>query len=51
MALLEVNDLNVSFLSDGRLLPAVSDVSFSVEDGETSAATLAPHRSLRGTDE
>ena len=37
MALLEVNDLNVSFLSDGRLLPAVSDVSFSVEDGEILA--------------
>ena len=37
MPLLEVNNLNVSFLSDGRLLPAVSDVSFTVEPGEILA--------------
>ena len=37
MALLEVKDLSVSFLSDGKLLPAVSDVSFSVEEGEILA--------------
>ncbi len=37
MALLEVNDLNVSFLSDGKLLPAVSDISFTVEEGEILA--------------
>ena len=37
MALLEVKNLNVSFLSDGRLLPAVSDVSFTVEEGEILA--------------
>lgn len=37
MALLEVKNLNVSFLSDGNLLPAVSDVSFSVEKGEILA--------------
>ena len=37
MALLEVNDLSVSFLSDGKLLPAVSNVSFSVEEGEILA--------------
>ena len=37
MPLLEVKNLNVSFLSDGRLLPAVSDVSFTVEPGEILA--------------
>ena len=37
MALLEVKDLSVSFLSDGKLLPAVSKVSFSVEEGEILA--------------
>ena len=37
MALLEVKDLSVSFLSDGRLLPAVSNVSFAVEEGEILA--------------
>ncbi|MBE6372190.1 MAG: ABC transporter ATP-binding protein, partial [Lentisphaerae bacterium] len=37
MALLEVKDLSVSFLSDGKLLPAVSNVSFSVEEGEILA--------------
>ena len=37
MPLLEVKNLNVSFLSDGKLLPAVSDVSFSVEEGEILA--------------
>ena len=37
MALLEVKNLNVSFLSDGKLLPAVSDISFTVEEGEILA--------------
>ena len=37
MALLEVNDLSVSFSSDGKLLPAVSNVSFAVEEGEILA--------------
>lgn len=37
MALLEVKNLSVSFLSDGKLLPAVSDVSFTVEEGEILA--------------
>ena len=37
MALLAVNNLSVSFLSDGKLLPAVSEVSFSVEEGEILA--------------
>ena len=37
MALLEVKNLNVSFLSEGKLLPAVSDVSFSLEAGEILA--------------
>ena len=37
MPLLEVKNLNVSFLSDGKLLPAVSDVSFTVEPGEILA--------------
>ena len=37
MSLLEVENLNVSFLSEGRLLPAVSDVSFTVEPGEILA--------------
>ena len=41
MALLEVKDLSVSFSSDGKLLPAVSDVSFSVEEGER-VAILGP---------
>lgn len=35
--LLEVKNLNVSFQSDGKLLPAVSDVSFSVREGEILA--------------
>lgn len=37
MALLEVKNLNVAFQSEGRLLPAVSDVSFTVEPGEILA--------------
>ena len=37
MPLLEVKNLNISFLSDGKLLPAVSDVSFTVEPGEILA--------------
>ena len=37
MPLLEVKNLNISFLSDGKLLPAVSDVSFTVESGEILA--------------
>ena len=35
--LLEVKNLNVSFQSDGKLLPAVSNVSFSVREGEILA--------------
>ena len=37
MSLLKVENLNVCFESDGRLLPAVSDVSFEVEKGEILA--------------
>ena len=37
MSLLEVENLNVCFESAGKLLPAVSDVSFSVEKGEILA--------------
>ncbi len=36
-ALLEVNDLCVSFRQDGALIPAVRGVSFSVKRGETVA--------------
>ncbi len=37
MPLLEVKNLSISFSSDGKLLPAVSEVSFSVEEGEILA--------------
>ena len=37
LPLLEVRNLNVSFSSEGKLLPAVSDVSFTVEEGEILA--------------
>ncbi len=37
MSVLEVSSLSVSFLSGGRLLPAVSDLSFTVEKGEILA--------------
>ncbi len=37
MALLEVKNLDIDFRSGGRLLPVVSDVSFSVERGEILA--------------
>ncbi len=37
MSLLAVKNLNVCFQSDGKLLPAVSDVSFTVEKGEILA--------------
>ncbi|MGV6850480.1 MAG: ABC transporter ATP-binding protein [Marinibacterium sp.] len=36
-ALLEVRDLTVSFRQDGKLMPAVKGVSFSVDRGETVA--------------
>ncbi|HBK85750.1 MAG TPA: peptide ABC transporter ATP-binding protein, partial [Firmicutes bacterium] len=34
MALLEVEDLHVGFLADGRLVPAVRGVSFQIEPGK-----------------
>ena len=37
MSLLKVENLSVCFESDGKLLPAVSDVSFEVEKGEILA--------------
>ena len=35
MAVLEVRDLRVSFKIDKKWIPAVEDVSFSVDAGET----------------
>ncbi|WP_373355690.1 ABC transporter ATP-binding protein [Pseudoroseicyclus sp. CXY001] len=37
MSVLEVQDLTVDFLQDGRRIPAVRGVSFSIEKGETVA--------------
>jgi microcin C transport system ATP-binding protein len=37
MSVLEVRDLNVGFRQDGRVVPAVRGVSFSVDRGETVA--------------
>ena len=37
MPLLDVKNLSVQFRSDGKLLPTVTDVSFTLERGEMLA--------------